>query len=105
MHDYPQNNDMSRSSTVLAGFMFGAVIGAGLALLMAPATGEETRRRLGETARRIGDNARQTLDKSRDTLNDIKEDAKSAIHSGREVFKRDRLSQETQTSPAGFSER
>ena len=38
---------------VAMGFLCGALIGAGVALLMAPASGAETRRRLGETARRL----------------------------------------------------
>jgi hypothetical protein len=36
-------------------FLAGAVIGAGVALLLAPASGEETRRRLSHTAKRLRD--------------------------------------------------
>ena len=34
----------------LTAFLLGAAVGAGVALLLAPQSGEETRRRLGETA-------------------------------------------------------
>ncbi len=34
-------------------FLFGALLGAGAALLLAPASGEETRRRLSRQARRV----------------------------------------------------
>jgi gas vesicle protein len=36
----------------MMGFALGAMLGAGLALLLAPAAGAETRRKIGETARR-----------------------------------------------------
>ena len=39
------------AGTVIVAFVLGAVTGAAVALLMAPATGEETRRMLGEKAR------------------------------------------------------
>ena len=38
----------SSAGTVLAAFMIGALAGAAVALLYAPATGEETRRKLAE---------------------------------------------------------
>ena len=39
------------ASTVIVAFVLGAITGAAVALLVAPATGEETRRKLGERAR------------------------------------------------------
>src|SRR6266850_2550755 len=43
------------TSSVVTGFVVGAVIGAGLALLLAPATGTDTRRKLGDVARKVRD--------------------------------------------------
>ena len=42
---------------VLVAFMLGAIAGAAVALLVAPASGEETRRKLGERAREGRDKA------------------------------------------------
>ena len=42
---------------VLVAFMLGAIAGAAVALLVAPAAGEETRRKLGERARESRDKA------------------------------------------------
>lgn len=39
------------AGTVIVAFVLGAITGAAVALLVAPATGEETRRKLGERAR------------------------------------------------------
>ena len=44
------NND-SGSGSVLLAFLLGAAAGAAIALLYAPATGAETRRKLAEKAR------------------------------------------------------
>jgi gas vesicle protein len=59
------------------GFLCGALLGAGVALLMAPATGADTRRRLADTARRIRQNvpekARGLANQARSTLGALKQ--------------------------------
>jgi gas vesicle protein len=45
------NYNNSGSGTVLLAFMVGALTGAAVALLFAPASGEETREYLGQKAR------------------------------------------------------
>lgn len=45
-----------------AGMVFGALLGAGIALLFAPDRGDKTRRRLGRGLRRLRDEARDGLD-------------------------------------------
>ena len=44
-------DDGNAAGTVIVAFVLGAMTGAAVALLMAPATGEEMRRKLGERAR------------------------------------------------------
>ena len=44
-------DDGSAAGTVIVAFVLGAITGAAVALLTAPATGEETRRKLSERAR------------------------------------------------------
>lgn len=50
-------------SGTMTGFLLGAVVGAGLALLLAPAPGGETRKKLGQTARRIGTRASEMMER------------------------------------------
>lgn len=77
----------------LMGFALGALVGGGLALLLAPSSGEKTRRRLGKAARQFGRDARHTVDEARDSVNEAAEglgaDVKSAIDAGRDAFRQD----------------
>lgn len=69
MNEYPYGGDMGRgpsnyesnTGVNLGGFMIGALVGASLALLLAPASGGETRRRLGDTAKKIGSVAKDKI--------------------------------------------
>ena len=92
MNEYPNNNDYAQGSQAAMGFVLGAVCGAALALLFAPAAGNETRRRLGETARKLKTDMGQHLDTAREKMGDIRNDVKSAVDSGREAFNRSRES-------------
>jgi len=79
MNDYPYGGDMSRgpsnfessSGINVGGFMIGALVGASLALLLAPASGGETRRRLGDTARKIGGAAKDKFQDIRGSMSDM----------------------------------
>jgi hypothetical protein len=51
-----------------AGIALGAALGAGVALLLTPRTGEETRELLGDSARRLGDRVADRLDDFRGDL-------------------------------------
>jgi len=69
MNDYPYGGEMGRgpsnyessSGVNMGGFMIGALVGASLALLLAPASGGETRRKLGDTAKKIGNAAKDKI--------------------------------------------
>jgi gas vesicle protein len=58
------------AGSVVAAFLIGAITGAAVALLLAPATGEETRRILGQKARegadKAGEKGRELYDRGRD---------------------------------------
>jgi gas vesicle protein len=98
MNDIKQGNAEVRSLTPVVGFALGALVGGVLALLLAPASGEETRRRLGAAARRLSRDARRTIDEARETVAEtasgLGEDVKSAMDAGREAFRNDGEPQE-----------
>jgi len=82
--------DDSSAGTVVAAFVLGAVAGAAVALLMAPATGEETRRILGEKAREGRERAEEAARQSREFLNRQKQTFASAVERGREAYQQAR---------------
>jgi len=78
------------AGSVLLAFLVGAVAGAAVALLYAPATGQETREFLGEKAREGRDRAAEAAAKGRDYINQGRETIASAIDRGREAYQQAR---------------
>ena len=56
-----------------AGLLIGALVGAGIALLVAPSSGEETRRLISRRARRLAADARDRYDDARHELHAARE--------------------------------
>jgi gas vesicle protein len=78
------------SGSVMIAFLVGAVTGAAVALLFAPASGEETREYLGERAREGREKARLAVDQGRDYYQRQRENVASAVDRGREAFQQAR---------------
>lgn len=76
------------SGSMVGGFLLGAVIGAGLALIFAPMAGSEARRRIGATARKLKSGTQGQVDHMMDTLKQGADDVGSAIHAGKEAYRR-----------------
>ena len=71
-------------------YMVGAVSGAALAFLFAPATGEETRRFLKDKAREGRERASEAVEKGRDVVKGSRDVISQAIDRGREVYEQTR---------------
>ena len=78
------------AGSILLAFLLGAVSGAAVALLYAPATGRDTREFLGEKARQGRDRAAEAAQKGRQVLNQGRETLSSAIERGREAYQQAR---------------
>jgi len=63
----------------LGWFVVGAVLGAGLALLFAPASGEETRRRLRREAGKLKDRAEDVIDDLSYEYDRVREDVEEKV--------------------------
>jgi gas vesicle protein len=78
------------AGSVLLAFLLGAVSGAAVALLYAPATGRETREYLGERAREGRERANVVAEKGRQILNEGRETLTTAVERGREAYQQAR---------------
>lgn len=78
------------AGSILLSFILGAVAGAAVALLYAPATGRETREFLGEKAREGRDRAADAAAKGREFVNQGRETLTTAIERGREAYQQAR---------------
>ena len=83
MSDFDEMDDegpyvvIERSEPGIGTFVMGLAIGAGLALLLAPRTGEETRRDLQRRARKIGDQAQ-------DLVSEVTESVTNTLHAAKD---------------------
>ena len=71
-------------------FIVGAITGAAAALLLAPATGEETREYLGQKAREGRARAKDAVQQGREIYQSQREQLTGAIERGREAFQQAR---------------
>lgn len=71
---------------VVVAFTLGALVGAVVALLFAPAKGEETREFLGEKAREGRDKVADAAAKTREYLQRQRETIASAVERGKEAY-------------------
>lgn len=85
-----ENGHGMGAGRMMTGFLAGAAVGAGIALLLAPNSGVETKRRIGDFTQRmktrIGDGAAG----ARGRFRDMQDDMKAAVDAGRETYRRQR---------------
>jgi gas vesicle protein len=87
------SDNNNSAGTVLVAFALGAIAGAAIALLYAPTSGEETRRKLAEKAREGRDKAEQFARQGREFLDRQRETVSAAVDRGREAFEQARREQ------------
>jgi gas vesicle protein len=88
-------DDGGAAGTVVVAFLLGAVTGAAVALLLAPASGEETRKILTERAKEGREKATDAARQGREFLNRQRDTLSTAIDRGRDAYNQAR------TGPAG----
>jgi gas vesicle protein len=74
------------TGSFMVAFVMGALTGAAVALLFAPASGEETREYLGQKAREGKAKAREAMDQGREYYNSQRDNLATAVERGREAF-------------------
>jgi gas vesicle protein len=81
--------------------VLGAITGAAVALLMAPTSGEETRRIIADKAREGRDKANEAARQGRDLWNRQREHINTAIARGREAYDQARGGGQPGAGPSG----
>ena len=80
------SNNNGSSGMVMMAFALGALAGAAVALLYAPAAGEETRRVLKDKARAGREKAEAVAREGREFISRQRENLGAAVERGREAF-------------------
>jgi gas vesicle protein len=78
------------AGTVVIAFVLGAITGAAVALLMAPTSGEETRRMLADRAREGRERASEAARQAREFASRQRDTISSAIDRGRDAYQQAR---------------
>jgi gas vesicle protein len=85
---YENMNDRESGNSMMA-FSLGLIAGAAAALLLAPASGTETRRRLGSVAQKVGERAKDTMDQGKQFVNDQKDRFTGAVEEGKQTYRKE----------------
>lgn len=75
---------------ILVAFVLGAIAGAATALLLAPASGEETRRLIAEKARESREKATEAGQKGKEFVDRQRSNLSAALDKGKEAYQRAR---------------
>lgn len=78
---YDDLDDRHGGASFLLGFIAGSVLGAGLALLFAPRSGEETRREVADRAQRLSKRAANEYEAASERMSHLAERGKEAYRS------------------------
>ncbi|TAL21984.1 MAG: YtxH domain-containing protein [Nitrospirae bacterium] len=78
------------SGSVFLSFLLGGVVGAGLALLLAPQSGPETRRKIKDFAEDMKDRVGSTVEKGKDFFEQKKSVITTAVEAGKEAYEKER---------------
>ena len=76
------------TSNVLVAFLLGAVAGGVTALLLAPASGAETRKKLSDALNRAKDKALDELEGAKEYADTHRQAVKEAYAAGKEAYKK-----------------
>lgn len=89
------------SGSLLLSFLLGGVAGAGLALLLAPEPGEQTRRKIKELADDIKDRTNEYISEAKDKVSAVTDEGKgyydekkslvkAAIDAGKDAYEKEK---------------
>jgi gas vesicle protein len=78
------------AGSVFLSFLLGGIVGAGLAMLLTPQSGPETRRKIREFADDIKERVSSTVEEGKGFFEDKKSAIASAIDAGKEAYEKEK---------------
>jgi len=87
--------------SLLLSFLLGGVVGAGLALLVAPQSGEQTRRKIKELTDDVRERTNEYINEAKDKMSSVTDEGKgyyeekksmiqAAIEAGKEAYEKEK---------------
>ena len=77
------------AGSLLFSFLLGSLVGAGIALLLAPQAGRETREKIKEYAERAKEKAAESVQKIKSVLEEKTSVLSAAVEAGKEAYKKE----------------
>jgi gas vesicle protein len=75
---------------IVTAFAVGALVGAGIALLYAPQSGQETRKLIADKGRELKGRAQDKLEDAKDYIEGKKAEIAAAVEAGKEAMREER---------------
>jgi gas vesicle protein len=86
---YENSSERDNNGNSMLAFGIGMIAGAVTALLLAPASGQETRRRIGHVAQKVSDKAKDSFESGKQFVQDQKGRFTSAIEEGKQTYRKE----------------
>lgn len=81
---------LTSERSVLVPFLVGGVVGAGIALLLAPKSGKEMRKQIKDLASDAKESVTSTIQKGRDLYDQSRAAITNAVEAGKEAYVKER---------------
>ena len=78
------------TGSVFLSFLLGGIVGAGVAMLLAPQSGRETREKIKDFAEDVRDKVTSAVDKGKDYYEGKKSAITTAIEAGKDAYDKER---------------
>ena len=77
------------TGSLVASFLLGGIVGAGIAILLAPQSGRETREKIKELAETVKEKIASSVERAKDILEEKKSVISAAVEAGKEAYKKE----------------
>lgn len=77
------------TGSLVASFLLGGIVGAGIAILLAPQSGRETREKIKELAETVKEKMAASVESAKDILEEKKSVLSAVVEAGKEAYNKE----------------